>query len=611
MAKIVSQSKSRGALLARLWAHLNAKRRRQCKWVMALTVLSAFAEIASLGAVIPFIAALTQPDRLLKSPIVARFADEFGISTPGELLLPLTIAFAVIALASNAVRMLLLWASARFTFASGADLSSEVYRRTLYQPYSIHVARNSSEVISGITNKVGGTVLGVMYPLMTLISSGVSLLATLAALLIIDPRLALAAGFGFGVCYAVISWFSRRRLRDNSRRIATEHTLVVKALQEGLGGIRDVLLDGSQQVYCNVYRRAEESLRRAQGDNVFIGQSPRFSMEAIGMGLIAVLAFGLSRRSHGLTEALPILGALALGAQRLLPALQQVYVAWASIAGSHALLEDTLELLDQPLPADASKPPPPPLPFGREIRFDHVRFRYALESPWVIEDLNLAIPKGARVGLVGGTGSGKSTTLDLLMGLLQPNEGAISVDGLVLDESRIRAWQATIAHVPQAIFLADTTLAENIAFGVPAEDVDLDRVRLAAERAQIREFVETMPAGFQSLVGERGVRLSGGQRQRIGIARALYKEASVLLLDEATSALDNSTERSVMDAIEGLSRELTIIMIAHRLSTVQRCDTIIELENGRLIAQGSYEQLLASSPSFKRMASAGKSTVRS
>ena len=573
---------------------------------MGLTVVSAFAEIASLGAVIPFIGALTQPESLYRRPLVAHFAHAVGIEAADQLLLPLTIVFVVVAVLSNAVRMLLLWMSARFAFGSGADLSSEVYRRTLYQPYSVHVARNSSEVISGITNKVSGTVLGVMFPLMTLISSSVSLAATLIALLIIDPRLALGAGFGFGVCYGIITWISRRRLRSNSRRIATEQSLVVKTLQEGLGGIRDVLLDGSQSVFCDVYRRAEESWRRAQGGNVFIAQSPRYSMEALGMIVIAGLAFGLSRHTHGITAALPVLGALALGAQRLLPALQQVYGAWASIAGSHALLEDALGLLDQPLPADASSPAPSPLSLEREIRLEQVRFRYTDDGPWVIDDLNLIIAKGTRVGLVGGTGSGKSTLLDLLMGLLRPTAGAISIDGQVLGGSSVRAWQAGIAHVPQSIYLADTSLAENIAFGVASEAVDRKRVRQAAERAQICEFIDSMPKGFDSLVGERGVRLSGGQRQRIGIARALYKEASVLILDEATSALDNSTERSVMDAIEGLSRDLTVIMIAHRLTTVQRCDTIIELANGRLVAQAPYEQLLSSSQSFRRMASAGK-----
>jgi ABC-type multidrug transport system fused ATPase/permease subunit len=609
MAKVASPISIRGSLMIRLWHHLSPRRRRQFKLVFALTGVSAFAEIASLGATIPFIVALTQPERLFKWPVAARLLSALGITTEAQLLLPLTVIFVAIALSANGVRMLLLWASARVTFASGADLSSEVYRRTLYQPYSVHVARNSSEVISGITSKVGGTVLGIMYPAMTLISAGVSLLATLVTLLIIDPWLALAAGFGFGACYAVITWRSRRRLRTNSRRIATEHGIVIKALQEGLGGIRDVLLDGSQPVYCEIYGRAEHSLRRAQGDNAFIAQSPRYSMEAVGMVLIAVLALGLSRQFLGVASALPVLGAIALGAQRLLPALQQAYGAWASIAGSHALLDDTLGLLDQPLPADALSSRPRPLSFEREIRFEQVQFRYTGDGPCVIDDLSLTISKGTRVGLVGETGSGKSTTLDLLMGLLRPTAGSISIDGAPLDGSRVRAWQAAIAHVPQSIFLADTTLTENIAFGVHANDIDPQRVRRAAERAQICEFIDSMPDGFESLVGERGVRLSGGQRQRIGIARALYKEATVLVLDEATSALDNSTERSVMDAIEGLSRDLTIIMIAHRLSTVRRCDTIVELENGRLIAQAPYEELLLNSKSFRHMASAAESNT--
>ena len=520
-----------------------------------------------------------------------------------------TVGFVTTALVAGAVRMLLLWANVRVTFAAGADLSSEVYRRTLYQPYSAHVARNSSEVISGITNKVGGTVVGVMFPLVTLISAGVTLVATLTALLIIDPWVALGAGFGFGACYGAITQFSRRRLLDNSRRMATEYTVVVKALQEGLGGIRDVLIDGSQPIYSEVYRRADQALRSAQGDNAFIAQSPRISMEAVGIVLIAGLAWGLSRHSHSVAGALPVLGALALGAQRLLPALQQVYASWASMAGNHASLEDTVDLLDQPLPADIALPRPAPLPFHREIRFDDVTFRYGLEGPWVIDRLNVTVVKGTRVGLVGATGSGKSTMLDLLMGLLQPIDGSIMIDGEALTGRAVRAWQACIAHVPQSIFLADATLLENIAFGMPLDAINSERVYAAAERAQIRDFIDSMPQGFQSLVGERGVRLSGGQRQRIGIARALYKEASVLILDEATSALDNFTERSVMDAIDGLSRDLTVFMIAHRLSTVRRCDIILELEGGKLVAQAPFEQLVKISPSFQRMAAMEKINI--
>ncbi len=568
---------------------------------MGLMLISAFAEVISLGAVLPFLGILVAPEHVFNHPIVADMAQAWGIISADQLVLPLTVAFAAAALVAGAIRILLLWASTRLAVASGTDLGIEVYRRTLYQPYRVHLARNSSEVISGITNKVNG-VVGVLLSSLTLVSSTVLLVAIMLALIAIDPIVASVAAVGFGASYALITWMSRRRLHRNSQRIAYEQTQVIKALQEGLGGIRDVLLDGTQPVYCDIFRKADHPLRRAQGNISVISQSPRHIMEALGMVLIAALAYALSRQVGGIATALPVLGALALGAQRLLPALQQIYSAWAGIAGSHASLADAIELLDQPLPAEALQPAPAPLLFQKDIQFNAVRFRYTGDGPWVLDGLNLTIPKGARVGFVGSTGSGKSTTLDLLMGLLMPTEGELLVDGQPISGNRLRAWQQSIAHVPQSIYLADTTLAENIAFGVPPDTIDLDRVQQAARQAQIANFIESSPEGYQAYVGERGIRLSGGQRQRIGIARALYKQASVLVFDEATSALDNATEQSVMDAIEGLSSDLTILLIAHRLTTVRRCDTIVELEHGRVVAQGTYEQLLERSPSFRRMA---------
>lgn len=588
-------------LLLRLWHHNSKRRQHQFVLLMGLTVVSAFAEVISLGAVLPFLGILTAPDRVFNYPFVADVARAWGVTSADRLVLPLTLAFATAALVAGALRMLLLAVSTRLAFASAADLSMEVYRRTLYQPYRVHLARNSSEVITGITNKVNGAVT-VLIQFMTLISSMVLLVAITVALVAIDPVVAVVATIGFGLSYGLITWLSRNRLLRNSQRIAYEQIQVVKALQEGLGGIRDVLLDGAQPTYCEIYRQADQPLRRAQSNNAVITQSPRYAMEALGMVLIAALAYGLSRRGGGVASALPVLGALALGAQRLLPALQQGYSAWANIAGSQASLADALELLDQPLPAEMLQPAPAPLPFHSAIRFDAVRFRYTDDAPWVLDGLNLTIPKGGRVGFVGSTGSGKSTTLDLLMGLLAPTEGQLLVDGQTVDGHRLRAWQRTIAHVPQSVYLADTSLAENIAFGVPREKIDLDRVRLAARQAQIADFIEKRPEGYDAFVGERGIRLSGGQRQRIGIARALYKQASVLVFDEATSALDSSTEQSVMDAIEGLDRDLTILLIAHRLTTVRRCDTIVELGQGGVVAQGTYQQLLEQSPSFQRMA---------
>jgi ABC-type multidrug transport system fused ATPase/permease subunit len=590
-------------LLTRLWNHLSRRRQIQYVLLTCLTPISAAAEVISLGAVLPFLGILISPNRVFRQPLVAELARRFDIVSADQMVLPLTVGFIVAALVAGGIRTMLLWLSSRLANASGTDLSVEVYRRTLYQPYCVHVARNSGAVISGIINSVNNAV-GILLSLLTLINAVVLLAAVTIALIAIDPMMALVSTAGFGAFYRIITFMSRRRLEFNSKRITDEHIHVVKALQEGLGGIRDVLLDGTQPVYCEIYGLADSRLRRAFGNNIFIGQSPRFAMEALGMVLLALLAYGASHRAGGVASALPALGALALGAQRMLPALQQVYSSWANIVGSHASLADAIELLDQPISTAQLQSKPKPVPFLDSIRVEAVRYRYATDAPWAIDGLNLTIRKGARVGFVGSTGSGKSTAFDLLMGLLTPTDGALFVDGLQIEGDRIRGWQKTIAHVPQSIYLADATLAENIAFGVPRAMIDLQRVRQAAIQAQIADLIELRPEGYEAFVGERGVRLSGGQRQRIGIARALYKQASVLVFDEATSALDNATEQSVMEAIHCLSRDLTVLLIAHRLSSVRHCDQIVELEHGRVVAQGSYEYLLEHSPSFRRMAHA-------
>lgn len=592
------------SLIARLWRHLSNRRRKQFFLALLLMGLGAFAEVLSLGAVIPFLGALVSPEKAFHQPIVLEMANYFGVFEPVGMVLPLTVAFVFFSVLAGALRLAILWVSTRLSFSAGVDLSFEVYRRTLYQPYRVHVARNSSEVVSAIANKVGAT-LHVLFQCLTLVSTLFLMVAVVFALLAIDTTIACITAISAAVCYGFITQIAKKRLAKNSLIVARESTALLKALQEGLGGIRDVLLDSSQLLYCEAYRRADVAARRAQGDSLFIAGAPRFAMESLGMTLIAVLAYIASGQPGAIAGALPVLGALALGAQRLLPGMQQIYAAWSGIAGSRASLVDILAMLDQPVPADASQAPPAPLKFSREIRFESVNFCYGEKAQsWVIENLNLAIRKGSRVGIVGSTGSGKSTVMDLLMGLIDPVEGQILVDGIPLTQKVRRAWQRSIAHVPQTIFLADKTLAENIAFGVSKEEIDFERVRNAACQAQLAEYIEGLPNGYATTVGERGVRLSGGQRQRIGIARALYKQASVLVFDEATSALDNATEQAVMQAVERLGRDLTIVIIAHRLSTVRGCDSIVQLEGGQIVACGTYESLVENNPGFRALVAA-------
>jgi ATP-binding cassette, subfamily B, bacterial PglK len=316
------------------------------------------------------------------------------------------------------------------------------------------------------------------------------------------------------------------------------------------------------------------------------------------------LVYWLSHENGGISNALPVLGVMALGAQRLLPALQQCYSSWASIMGNQASLVDIVELLDQPLQEKSSEgiTLPSSFSFQKTVQFNAVRFRYSENSPWVLNDISLTIQKGERVGIVGITGCGKSTLIDLFMGLLIPTEGKILIDDQVMGQNQIRAWQSKIAHVPQSIYLIDGTIAENIALCVEPNDINMKRLQEVACQAQIAEFIESQPGKFDSQVGERGIRISGGQSQRIGIARSLYKQTSILVFDEATSALDSATEKKVMEAIKELNQNFTILMLAHRISTLQACDTIVELENGNVKAKGTFEEMLESSASFRQIA---------
>lgn len=588
-------------IMHRIWCHLSNRRQLQFIIVLVLMFVSALAEVISIGAVIPFLAVLTSPEKVLNQPVIADVAQYFEIVTNGDLTFSITILFIIAILLANILRLLLLWSITKLSFMTGADLSFEVYRRTLYQPYIVHLDRNSSEIISGVLGKVAGVVYGALLPVLNFISAFLLLTTVITTLMVIEPILTSITVFVFGLIYVVITLLTRKQLDKNSQCITKETTQVQKALQEGLGGIREVLLDGTQQLFCDVYRKADLPLRKAQGNNIFIANSPKFGMEALGVTLIAIIAYIYSQRPDGISMVIPTLGAIALGAQRLLPALQQCYASWSAITGNKATLIDALHLLDQPISTASIKGIKEKMDFKNEIELNSISFQYSNESPLVLNNLYLKIKKGERIGFVGETGSGKSTILDLIMGLLEPTSGVINVDGKALTDVELLKWRKNIAHVPQSIFLIDSSLAENIAFGIPKEFIDLERVKKSAEQAQIAGFIENDLDGYDAKVGERGIRLSGGQRQRIGIARALYKNASILIFDEATSALDDKTEKAVIEAIENLNQNLTILFIAHRLTTLRNCDRIIELKDGSVIHDESYETMLKVSPSFRSL----------
>ena len=347
-------------------------------------------------------------------------------------------------------------------------------------------------------------------------------------------------------------------------------------------------------MYVENYKKSEIPMRRAYARINILTMSPRFIIESLGMILIAFMAYSLSNRPEGISSAIPILGAFALGAQRLLPILQQAYGGWQTIRGGQAQFSDAINLLNQPIPdhLNDTETSDNKIEFNEYIEFKNISFSYTSKSTQVLKNISLRITKGQKIGFIGETGSGKSTLLDIIMGLLNPSDGDFIVDGQVISKEHYRFWQKNIAHVPQTIFLSDSSIKENIAFGISKNKIDDELVKDSARKAQISKTIESWEKKYDTSVGERGIKLSGGQRQRIGIARALYNKANILIFDEATSALDNKTEKLVMNELECLDENLTIIMVAHRLTTLKECDLIIELKDGEIKSQGTYSEIV-------------------
>lgn len=599
----MTQPKKQTSLLTslkRLFSHISHRRRWQLAGLLVLMLLGAVAEMATLGTVIPFLGLLANPSAVDQYPRLQQLLTGLG-GNQDNLLLAACIVFIGVTLAAGLTRFLVLWAGYRISYGLGADIGGEVYRRILYQPYLWHVSRNSSEVLSAI-QKVNSVTFGVLVQAVQSLAAVILCVSIIGMLLVIDTKTALIAAIGFTLLYGLISLASRRQIVRNGKVIADSETHRVQAVQEGLGGIRDILIDNTQMTYQRRFSKCDYAMRRAQSHNSLMGASPRIVIEAIGMVLMVGLAYGMAGNQQSLIGAIPILGALAIGAQRLLPQMQLVYASWSSIVGNRRQMDDVLNFLDQPIPAEYANPAISPKSHTVDsgevplIALREVSFRYKPEAAEALRHINLEIPRGTRIGIIGKTGSGKSTLIDLIMGLLEPTSGRIEIDGEPLTSANHRAWHRRIAHVPQFIYLADTSIAANIAFGVPASHIDLTKVRDAASKAQLTDFIDTLPQQYQTSVGERGMRLSGGQRQRIGLARALYKQADVLVLDEATSALDDATEKSVMAAIEALGKELTVLIIAHRVSTLRDCDQIVELANASILRTGSYARLLDPHP---------------
>lgn len=570
----------------KLWEYISPHRRKQFTYLLFLMVIVGFAEIVSIGAIIPFLALLVSPEKINKFQFFDLFFDQLSYD---QILGILTLFFIITSLLVGLLRIVLLRVSIHLSYMTGTDLGAEVYKTVIYQPYIFHINRNSSSVID-VVNKAHGVITSIIFPTITLISGLITLFFVVSGLIYINASLALSVLLIFAITYLTISRLIKNRMNKYSMIISknSEHTL--KLLIEGLGGIRDILLNHNQNFYYDTYRKADKNLRASQSSSQFLTQCPRYIVETFGMSLIVVIAYLLMKTYHDNSLVIPTIGALALGAQRILPVLQQLFSAIVTIRSGRNCLYDVLEVLENPIPDLKLNYEYSKMPFTKEISLNRISFKYSKQTPMVLNDVSLKINKGDRIGFIGESGSGKSTTLDVIMGLLSPTTGKLEIDGKEISKNNLSNWQANIAHVPQSIYLIDASILENIAFGVHNADIDFERVKYSAKCAKISELIDSLPEGYETIIGENGIKLSGGQRQRIGIARALYKQADIIIFDEATSALDTKTENLLIQFMESLNLKTTILVVAHRLSTLKFCNRVVKISNGQISEVVKIEQ---------------------
>jgi len=593
-------------ILNNLLSLLTSPERKRAGVLMGMTMVMAFLDMLGVASILPFIAVLATPE-LVQTNIALSTAfttsHEIGIRTTEQFLFALGVLVFLLLVASMAFKALTTYAQIRFALMREYSIGKRLVEGYLHQPYSWFLNRHSAELGKTILSEVSTVISNGMLPLITLMAQSMVAVALLILLIIVDPLLALSVGLVLGLAYtgifAVVSGWLKRLgqagIKANQERFT--------AVSEAFGAAKEVKVGGLEQAYIERFAKPAEIFAKGQANASVIAQLPRFALEATAFGGMLLVILYLMVKSGSFAAALPIIALYAFAGYRLMPALQQIYGAFTQLrfAGPAlgALYKDLISLQA----SNAQHGHSSPLVLTEAIQLNQVSYRYPNTPQYALKSVDLSISAHSKVGFVGATGSGKTTTVDVILGLLEPQKGALKIDGQPITAVNRRQWQRAIGYVPQHIYLADDSVAANIAFGVNPEDIDQQAVERAAKIANLHEFVSNdMSQGYATTVGERGVRLSGGQRQRIGIARALYHDPQILILDEATSALDNLTEQAVMEAVNNLGHNITIILIAHRLSTVRQCDQIYLLEQGEVKAQGTFEELTQANEQFRAMA---------
>lgn len=593
--------------LKELYSLLADEQRKKLLRLQGLVVLMAFAELGSVLSIGPFMALVGDMSQLQGDGVVAEVYRLSGLQDPRTFLFWIGVGVLVALALAATISMFTIWRLSMYGARVGAELSSRLYKHYMHQPWLFHASGSSSQLTNQIAQECTRITNGIINPFIQMNARIVMAALMAVAIFVFNPAVAITGLVIFASAYMAMYRIVRQRLIRNGGTITEAQRLRFKLMGEGFGGIKDALLLGRQQVFTDRFEKAGARFADAQGKTQVMSQVPRFIMELVAFGsVIFLILYLLAAHDGNLGTILPLLSVYALAGFKLLPAFQQIYTSISQIRGNlvafEGLRDDLRASARTSFQSALKENGGEHLTPRKSIELKNIQFTYPGKAEPALRDLTMTIGVNQAIGLVGASGSGKSTVIDILLGLIHPETGELMIDGSPVKKQQLRAWQNSLGFVPQSIFLADSSIRENIAFGLPPELVDEEKVQRAATMAHLDELLAELPDGLSTRVGERGVQLSGGQRQRIGIARALYHDADVLILDEATSALDGVTEKLIMDAIHDFSGKKTIIMIAHRLTTVKQCDVIFMMSQGKVVDSGTFDELAARSQVFQRMA---------
>ena len=584
---------------------LTSHERKQVSLLLIIITIMALLDMIGVASILPFMAVLTNPSLIETNPILSNVFESvgiFGIVSNQQFLFALGIFVFVLLIMSLTFKAFTTYLQVRYVKMREQSIGKRLLEGYLHQPYSWFLNHHSADLGKSILSEVNVVIENGINPFIELIAKGMVTIAIIALLFIADPKLALIVGLSLATAYGIIFYCIRKDVVRTGEERLKNNQLRFKIISEVFGAVKEVKLGGLEENYIKQFSKSAKILARTIASSQVIAILPRFILEAVAFGGILLIILYIMAGTGSFNNAIPIVSLYVFAGYRLLPALQQIYASFTKLTFVGPSLEKLYNDLKN-LKNFNENQNSEVLPLNKKITLKNVNYNYPGSTRTVLKNININIPVNSTIGLVGTTGSGKTTTVDIILGLLEPKKGTLEIDEKIITKQNSRSWQRSIGYVPQQIYLSDDTIEANIAFGVKPEDINLDFVEKASKIANLHEFVtKELSKQYKTKVGERGVRLSGGQRQRIGIARALYHNPQAIILDEATSALDNQTEKAVMDAVNNLGKDITIILIAHRLSTVKKCDKIFILDKGELIDQGSFKELINSNENFRKNA---------